>query len=128
MKKLEFDNCNMKLFSASMGKLHQIIYLTNDKNVGIHNDHITVANLQDRSAFSNLYANKLSSTGLKSCSGFFIKSDGNYFAVGLVSMDVEEINSFLRANSSYAMITKDNDGYLYTATLTHIEIESNEPI
>ena len=123
MEKLKFDNPWMRLWKASMSKLHQVQYLESDAEQLLPKSvrgMVLIANVGDWDVLAEQYGACYSSDSVNAWTGelkMLMESDGLLFEVLYITDDADLLTNFLNDNPESAVIATDNYGRHYAAEL-----------
>lgn len=111
--KLTFDNPTFTLWhKAAGGELYQIIYMT--EQIVVIPLYAVVSSFDGYDCFALNQTNAIKSDLSK---GLYIKADGLFCEIKLISSDHKEINAAMNANNNVALIATDQSGLHYLAQI-----------
>jgi hypothetical protein len=117
IKNLQFNNNNMTLHVKSNAKIHRIQSINRTGN-SVNTNLVEVALLNEHPVFSEPSDIKpLATLIADSKSGFYLKSNGLFYALYLATTSDALTNEFLGKNPATALMATDNDGYHYITSL-----------
>lgn len=114
MKPLQLNNSWMTLHTKSMSKVHEVLYLAHEDCTPIR-QLVRVAEIAGRSAWADPYGHTVPSFQVhpQLDAQHFIKVDGVYYPVTLVTNCPNEANQHMMERLDTALMASDNQGFHY---------------